>query len=82
MKKTIKEEMKVKRFMNDVHGKEALLKYLYSPTLNINGIWGRIHRTRNKKTVLPYKITAKVDVRLVPNMTVEEVIPKIRKHLR
>jgi hypothetical protein len=31
--------MKVKRFINDVHGKEALLKHLYSPTLNIDGIW-------------------------------------------
>jgi acetylornithine deacetylase/succinyl-diaminopimelate desuccinylase-like protein len=77
---TIKEEMKVKRFMNDVHGKEALLKYLYSPTLNINGIWGG-YIGPGTKTVLPYKITVKVDVRLVPNMTVEEVIPKIRKHL-
>lgn len=77
---TIKEEMKVKRFINDVHGKEALLKYLYSPTLNIDGIWGG-YIGPGTKTVLPYKITAKVDVRLVPNMTVEEVIPKIRKHL-
>jgi acetylornithine deacetylase/succinyl-diaminopimelate desuccinylase-like protein len=77
---TIKDEMKVKRFINDVHGKEALLKYLYSPTLNIDGIWGG-YIGPGTKTVLPYKITAKVDVRLVPNMTVEEVIPKIRRHL-
>jgi len=72
--------MKVKRFINDVHGKEALLKHLYSPTLNIDGIWSG-YIGPGTKTVLPYKITAKVDVRLVPNMTVEEVIPKIRKHL-
>jgi acetylornithine deacetylase/succinyl-diaminopimelate desuccinylase-like protein len=77
---TIKDEMKVKRFIDDAHGKEALLKYLYSPTLNIDGIWGG-YIGPGTKTVLPYKITAKVDVRLVPNMTVEEVIPKIRKHL-
>lgn len=33
--------MKVERFINDAHGKEALLKYLYTPTLNIDGIWNR-----------------------------------------
>jgi acetylornithine deacetylase/succinyl-diaminopimelate desuccinylase-like protein len=41
---------------------------------------GRLHGP-GTKTVLPYRITVKVDVRLVPNMTVEEVIPKIRRHL-
>jgi acetylornithine deacetylase/succinyl-diaminopimelate desuccinylase-like protein len=75
-----KELMKVDRFINDVHGREALLKYLYSPTLNIDGIWSG-YIDPGTKTVLPYKITAKVDVRLVPDMTVSEVIPKIRQHL-
>ncbi len=77
---TVKKEMKVERFINDVHGREALLKYLYSPTLNIDGIWSG-YTGPGTKTVLPHKITVKIDVRLVPNMTVEEVIPKIRKHL-
>lgn len=77
---TFKELMKVERFVGDTHGKEALLKYLYSPTLNIDGIWGG-YTGPGTKTVLPHKITAKVDVRLVPNMTVEEVIPKMRRHL-
>jgi acetylornithine deacetylase/succinyl-diaminopimelate desuccinylase-like protein len=77
---TIKREMKVERFIDDVHGKDALMKYLYSPTLNINGIWSG-YTGPGTKTVLPHKITVKMDVRLVPNMTVEEVIPKIRRHL-
>jgi acetylornithine deacetylase/succinyl-diaminopimelate desuccinylase-like protein len=85
MEKTFDEDstkdlMKIEKFINDVHGKEAMLKYLYSPTLNIDGIWSG-YIGPGTKTVLPYKITAKVDVRLVPNMTVEEVIPKIRSHL-
>jgi len=77
---SLKDEMKVERFVEDIHGKQALLKYLYSPTLNIDGIWSG-YIGPGTKTVLPYKITAKVDVRLVPNMTVKEVLPKIRKHL-
>jgi len=36
----MKDLMKVERFIEDSHGRDALLKYLYSPTLNINGIWG------------------------------------------
>ena len=76
----VKDLMKVERLIENVHGREALLKYLYSPTLNIDGIWGG-YTGPGTKTVLPYKITAKVDVRLVPNMTVEEVLPKVRRHL-
>jgi len=76
----LKDIMKVERFIENIHGKKALLKYLYSPTLNINGIWGG-YIGLGTKTVLPYKITAKIDVRLVPNMKVEEVLPKIRRHL-
>jgi len=75
-----KEMMKVERFIEDAHGRKALLKYLYSPTLNIDGIWGG-YIGPGSKTVLPYKITAKVDVRLVPNMAVEEVLPRVRQHL-
>lgn len=75
-----KDLMKVERFIEDAHKKQALLKYLYSPTLNIDGIWSG-YTGPGTKTVLPCEITAKVDVRLVPNMTVDEVLPKIRSHL-
>ena len=75
-----KDLMEVERFIDDAHGKAALLRYLYSPTLNINGIWSG-YTNPGTKTVLPYKITAKIDVRLVPNMSTREVLPRIRKHL-
>jgi len=78
--KSLKDLMEVEKFIGNVHGKQALFKYLYSPTLNIDGIWSG-YTGPGTKTVLPHKITAKVDVRLVPNMTVEEVLPKIRRHL-
>lgn len=76
----IKERMRVERFIDDLHGVDALRKYLFSPTLNINGIWSG-YTGPGTKTLLPNKITAKVDVRLVPNMRVEDVIPMIRRHL-
>jgi acetylornithine deacetylase/succinyl-diaminopimelate desuccinylase-like protein len=75
-----KHEMKVQRFINDLHGKDLLMQYLYSTTLNIDGIWGG-YTGPGTKTVLPHKITVKMDIRLVPNQSPEKVVPKIRKHL-
>jgi acetylornithine deacetylase/succinyl-diaminopimelate desuccinylase-like protein len=77
---TMKNEMRVNTFINDLHGKELLLQYLYSTTLNIDGIWGG-YTGPGSKTVLPHKVTVKMDARLVPNQDSKEVISKIRKHL-
>ncbi|MFX1487191.1 MAG: M20/M25/M40 family metallo-hydrolase [Promethearchaeota archaeon] len=77
---TMKSELKIDRFVDDAHGKEALLKYLYTPSLNIDGIWSG-YTGPGTKTVLPHRITVKMDVRLIPDMTVSEVLPRIRKHL-
>jgi acetylornithine deacetylase/succinyl-diaminopimelate desuccinylase-like protein len=77
---TIKRESRVNHFIDDLHGKDLLLQYMYSTTLNIDGIWGG-YTGPGSKTVLPYKVTAKMDARLVPNQNSEEVIRKIRKHL-
>ncbi|MFX1598660.1 MAG: M20/M25/M40 family metallo-hydrolase [Promethearchaeota archaeon] len=77
---TMKNELRIERFVDDAHGKEALLKYLYTPSLNIDGIWSG-YIGPGTKTVLPHRITVKMDVRLIPNMTVAEVLPRIRQHL-
>jgi len=73
-------EMKVKRFMSNLHGKDLLIQYISSTTLNIDGIWGG-YTGPGSKTILPHKVTAKIDTRLVPDQSPEEIIPKIRKHL-
>ncbi len=73
-------EMKVDRFVGDTRGVEALKHYLFDPTLNIDGMWSG-YIGPETKTLLPHKITVKMDVRLVPNMTTKDVIPMIRKHL-
>ena len=75
-----KEEMKVDRLIGDARGIEALKKYLFDPTLNIDGMWSG-YIGPETKTLLPHKITVKMDVRLVPNMTTAEVLPTIRTHL-
>ncbi len=76
----VKEELKVDRFIGDSKGSEALKKYLFDPTLNINGIVSG-YTGPETKTLLPHKITVKMDVRLVPNMRKDDTIPMIRNHL-
>src|SRR5204862_8135679 len=70
----VREEMKVDGFICDSHGIGALKKYLFEPTLNINGIASG-YTGPETKTLLPHKITVKMDVRLVPNMRKDDVIP-------
>src|SRR5438132_13009126 len=77
---TISEESKVDSLIGDSHCIKALKKYLFEPTLNINGIASG-YTGPETKTLLPHKITVKMDVRLVPNMRKDDVIPMIRNHL-
>lgn len=54
--------------------------YFFKPTLNIDGIWGG-YTGPGSKTVLPHRVTAKLDLRLVPNQSTDEILHKIRDHL-
>lgn len=67
-------------FVNDVTGQDLLKKLLYTPTCNICGIKSG-YIDQGSKTVLPAYAMAKLDFRLVPNMTREKVLELLRKHL-
>ena len=77
---TVRESLGVSKWIDGISGKDALLRYLYDPTLNIDGIWGGYTR-EGSKTILPHKATAKVDSRLPPNLDPDEALAKIRRHL-
>lgn len=77
---TWKEVFKVDRWIDDATGRDLLMRYFYSTTLNIDGIWGG-YTGPGTKTVLPHRATAKVDVRLVPDQESKDVVPLIRRHL-
>jgi acetylornithine deacetylase/succinyl-diaminopimelate desuccinylase-like protein len=70
----------VERWIDGITGADAILRYLYEPTLNIDGIWGG-YTGEGTKTILPHKATAKVDSRLPPNVRPDEALAKIRRHL-
>ncbi len=68
------------RFKYDQTGADLLRRYLYDPTLNVDGIWGG-YTGPGMKTLLPHEVKVKMDVRMVPNMEPERVRERIRAHL-
>lgn len=76
----LKDAYKINSFVNGVTGVEMLKRDMFTPTLNIDGMWGG-YTGEGTKTLLPHKVTVKLDVRLVPRMKSEAVLPLIRKHL-
>lgn len=77
---TVLEQNEVERFVDDLHGEDLLRRYLFGTTLNVDGIWGG-YTGPGTKTVLPWRVRAKLDVRLVPNQRAADVVPAVRRHL-
>lgn len=71
---------KVGTWIDNINGENWLLKYLYTPTLNIGGIWGGYTGT-GPRTVLPHKANCKIDIRTVPFQKSDNMIPLVRSHL-
>lgn len=76
----LNERLYATRFLHDARGADAVRQLMWTPTLNIDGIWGG-YTGPATKTVMPYQVHAKVDVRLVPPLTAEMMLEKIKKHL-
>lgn len=68
-------------FLGDLKGGAELKRAeIFSPTCTICGVTTG-YQGPGSKTVLPAYASAKVDFRLVPNQTPEEVLQKLRAHL-
>lgn len=77
----IKKALKLKEFLHKKTGIQAKKTLLYSPTCTINGfITG--YTGSGSKTVLPKEASTKLDFRLVPNQTSDEIFEKLVKHLQ
>jgi acetylornithine deacetylase/succinyl-diaminopimelate desuccinylase-like protein len=59
---------------------ELLTRQIFEPTCTICGLTSG-YQGRGTKTVLPARASAKVDFRLVPDQTPQEVLEKLRAHL-
>ncbi len=75
-----RENLGLPRFLLGLSGFELRCRQLFAPTCTICGIWSG-YTGEGGKTVLPSVARAKVDFRLVPHMTPEDVLEKLRRHL-
>jgi len=75
-----KRSYSIQRFAHDADFRQALENLVSRPTVNIEGLVGG-YTGPGGMTVLPTRATAKLDLRLVPDMTYEDTIAKLRAHL-
>ncbi|MDR7522601.1 MAG: M20/M25/M40 family metallo-hydrolase [Armatimonadota bacterium] len=77
----IRRDLGIPAFVRGVTGVELLRRSLFEPTCTICGLSAG-YQGPGSKTVLPRRASAKVDFRLVPNQRAEDVLQKLREHLR
>ena len=70
----------IERFINDEHGLDVLKRLYYGPTVTICGMQAG-YTGEGMKTVLPNTAFAKIDCRLVPDLTPEICVALLRAHL-
>jgi len=75
-----KREMGVDHWVHDVDWVEALERLVSRPTVNIEGLVGG-YTGPGGKTILPHRAVAKLDLRLVPDMTAAESLAALKAHL-
>jgi acetylornithine deacetylase/succinyl-diaminopimelate desuccinylase-like protein len=70
----------VDHWVHDVSWSEALELLVSRPTVNIEGLVGG-YTGPGGKTILPGRAVAKIDMRLVPDMTAAEALAALKAHL-
>jgi len=78
--KVAKKQMGVEHWVHDVSWQEALELLESRPTINIEGLVGG-YTGPGGKTILPHRAVAKIDMRLVPDMTANEALAALKNHL-
>ena len=77
---TAKKQLGVEHWVHDVGWQEALELLQSRPTVNIEGLVGG-YTGPGGKTILPHRAVAKLDLRLVPDMTASEALAALKAHL-
>jgi acetylornithine deacetylase/succinyl-diaminopimelate desuccinylase-like protein len=77
---TSKQMLSADRWAHDLPWRESLERFLFRPTVNIEGLVGG-YTGPGGKTVLPHRAVAKLDLRLVPDMTFDAAVAALRAHL-
>ncbi len=77
---SVKDLLGVRRWINDEDFLTSAYRLASQPTVNIQGLVSG-YTGPGGKTVLPGRAEAKLDFRLVPDMTREEAVAKLEAHL-
>lgn len=75
-----KKALGVQHWVKDASWIESLEMLMSRPTVNIEGLVGG-YTGPGGKTILPHKAVAKLDLRLVPDMTAAESLAAVKAHL-
>ncbi len=75
-----KKQLGVEQWVRNVSWRESLELLMSRPTVNIEGLVGG-YTGPGGKTVLPHRAAAKLDLRLVPDMTAADALAKLKAHL-
>ncbi|MBV9302664.1 MAG: M20/M25/M40 family metallo-hydrolase [Acidobacteriaceae bacterium] len=77
---TVKQQLGVQHWVHDVGYLESLELLASKPTVNIEGLVAG-YTGPGGKTILPHRAVAKIDMRLVPNMTAAGALAALKAHL-
>jgi acetylornithine deacetylase/succinyl-diaminopimelate desuccinylase-like protein len=76
-----KKSLGVERWIADESWHDSLVRLVSQPTINIEGLVGG-YTGPGGKTILPHRAVAKIDMRLVPDMTAAGTLDLLKAHLR
>jgi acetylornithine deacetylase/succinyl-diaminopimelate desuccinylase-like protein len=77
---TVKKQLGVEHWVHDTNWLDSLVLLESKPTINIEGLVGG-YTGPGGKTVLPHRAVAKIDMRLVPDMTAAGTLALLKDHL-
>src|SRR4029434_7651965 len=78
---TDKKRLSVDYWAHYLPGRASLERFVSTPTVNIEGLVAG-YTGPGGKTVLPHRAVAKLDLRLVPDMTYDGAIAALKAHLQ
>jgi acetylornithine deacetylase/succinyl-diaminopimelate desuccinylase-like protein len=72
--------LSAEHWAHDVTWRASLERLVSAPTVNIEGLVGG-YTGPGGKTILPHRVVAKLDLRLVPDMTFDGAVAALKAHL-